>query len=473
MKVRALALLLAAIVLAGINTTNAQNAQQRNETAMQALTAQINSRNADAVYDMLGADFQARFSRQKFTGVLRDNIFPLGGVKSSALVKMNGGVSLYKVIHERETLSYFIGVNDSDKIYTLSFKPYKEKAARKTYTDASSNALKTTLDVNVDSIARGYIGQVNTVGLAIGLIKGAIVHYYGYGETTKGNKTIPSATTVFEIGSITKTFTATLLAHYVTKGKVSLADPITKYLPDSVTSNKALAGITLQMLSNHTSGLVSVPYNMHLSPSYNNEDPYAAYTKKDMHAFLTNCSLQSAPGEKYAYSNLAVGLLGVILEQVSGLSYEAMVKKVITTPLKMTMTSEHLSKGQQKVLVSVYKENGTQTVPWTLQSIAAAGCLRSTVDDLLLYAKANLAPGNTPLGEAMKLTHKITFEPQQVALGWHTHDSASYLWHNGGTGGSRSFLAFNKANGTAVVVLANSAISADEVGLKIMELLGK
>jgi len=340
---------------------------------------------------------------------------------------------------------------------------------------ATSNTLTSILDKQVDSVARQYIQKSNTVGLSIGILVNGAIKTYGYGEIVKGEGNLPDANTIFEIGSITKTFTASILAYYVNQGKISLTDPITKYLPDSLLVNPELNSIKIINLSNHTSGLPSIPPNF--LPNMDPLNPYLHYDEALLFANLKNCKLATVPGEMYAYSNLSVGLLGVILQRVSGKNYEQLVKQVITGPLKMSNTAQILTPKATKQFTAVYNAKGTETKPWDFKALAACGCLRSTVNDLLTYAKNNIHCDNTVLSNAFDLTHQITFSKEPlVGLGWHVFQikGANYYWHNGGTGGSRSFLIFSIEQKMAAVVLSNAEVGVDEVGLGIFKkMLGK
>jgi CubicO group peptidase (beta-lactamase class C family) len=286
----------------------------------------------------------------------------------------------------------------------------------------------------------------------------------------RGGKILPTADSFFEIGSITKTFTATLLAWFVNERKVRLNDPIIMYLPDSVAVNQQLKGITLLNLINHTSGLVSVPDNLrdNLTDPLN---PYKDYNKQLMYSYLKSCKLISKPGEKYAYSNLGVGLLGSILQSVSGQVFEQMVNEIIARPLGMFSTSQYLNPLFLPRFVSVYNSNGQETTPWDFDVLTACGALRSTVNDLLKYANANMIPKSTPLSAAIQLTHKITFTKDvKIGMGWHVINikGVDYYFHNGGTYGSSSFMAFNAEKGIAIVLLSNSAETIDPVGAQIL-----
>jgi CubicO group peptidase (beta-lactamase class C family) len=254
---------------------------------------------------------------------------------------------------------------------------------------------------------------------------------------------------------------------------VQLSDAITKYLPDSVAANPSLQSVTLLNLSNHTSGLPSIPDN--LDPkTIDPANPYKDYTKQMMFAYLESCKLNSKPGDQYVYSNLAVGLLGIILENVSGIPYNQMVKQIITKPLGMNSTEAFLTPLQTQRFTTVYNQDGQPTPIWDWGPVASCGILKSTVNDLLIYTKANMANGTGKLSKAFELTHQITFSKNiKLGLNWHiiTINGIDYYFHNGLTGGSSSFLAFNIEKNIAVVVLSNCAESTDALGAGLLKKL--
>ncbi|SHN02196.1 serine hydrolase domain-containing protein [Mucilaginibacter sp. OK098] len=456
-------------------TASAQTLQQRRVDSVFALVKKyFNEKNADAVYNLTGDAFQKEISIIGWADVAAKQLFPLGEMKETALISfVNNSMATYKTAFNSVTLQIFISLDQKNKLETFIFKPYTEPANNKTALVPTSNPMLSDMDKQVDTVARTYIQKANTVGLCIGIIKDGKTHIYQYGETKRGNGKLPNADSFFEIGSITKTFTATLLAWYVNEGKVKLTDPITMYLPDSVAVNQSLKDITLQNLINHTSGLVSVPDNLNdsMTDPFN---PYKDYTKQLMYSYLRTCRLNSKPGEKYAYSNLGVGLLGVILQYVSGKPFEQMVSEIITRPLGMLSTAQYLNPLISPRFVSVYNSDGNPTIAWDFDVLAPCGALRSTVNDLLRYAKANMHPGADSLSKAIELTHHITFTKDvKIGLGWHVIpvNGISYYFHNGGTYGSNSFLAFNAEKNIAIVVLSNAYEPTDAVAAGILRKL--
>jgi CubicO group peptidase (beta-lactamase class C family) len=448
--------------------------QQKVDSVFQLVKYYFNQKNADAIYNMAGYDFQKELSIDAFSDVANKKLFPLGKIKESSLVSfVNNSVATYKLTLDSVKLQLLMSLDKRDRLQLFLFQDYIEPVPDKTALVASSNRLRSAMDLSVDTVARAYIQKANTVGLCIGILKKGKTTVYSYGETIRRNGKLPNADNFFEIGSITKTFTATLLAWYANAGVLKLTDPITKYLPDSVAANPALKSITLLMLINHTSGLARVPDNLfnHASDPLN---PYKDYTKELLFQYLKTCTTESKPGEKYAYSNLAVGLLGFILESVNGETFGQMVTDVICKPLAMFSTAQYLNPLLAPRFVALYNTNGLLTPAWDFNVLAPCGALRSTVNDLLLYAKANMHPGTDLLSKAFQLTHKVTFNKDvKIGLAWHiiVVNGVNYYFHDGGTNGSSSFLAFNPEKDMAVVVLSNSAESTGDVGTGILKAL--
>lgn len=452
----------------------AQSLQQRKTDSVFALVkTYFNHKRADSLYSLAGESFRKQLSEDAFRTVANQQLIPLGEMKGSSLISfVNNKVATYKVIFSSVTLQLLLSIDQEDKMDMLLFQPFKETTAQRIAKAATSNKMLTPMDKKVDSAARAYVDQENTAGLSIGVLKDGKINTYGYGETTKGNGKLPDANTLFEIGSISKTFTSTILAYDVNEGKVKLTDPITKYLPDSVAANPALKAVTLLTLSNHTSGLARMPDN--LNPATDPLNPYKLYDKKLLFAYLKTCKLNSVPGEQYAYSNLAVGLLGEILMQISGKTYDQLVADIICKPLGMKSTAQHLNPALQARFATVYNGEGNLTPAWDFDALAPCGALHSSLNDLMIYAKANMTPpGNKP-GKALELTHQITFKKDaKLGLAWHiiTVNGVEYIFHNGGTFGSSTFLAFNKEKNLAVVVLSNCGETVDAVGVNILKML--
>ena len=278
--------------------------------------------------------------------------------------------------------------------------------------------------------------------------------------------------TVFEIGSISKVFTSTLLALMAEEGTVRLDDPVQKYLPASVRV-PARDGkvITLELLAEQRSGLPRLPDNMHPADSAN---PYADYSEAQLYEFLSRYQLPRDPGAEFEYSNLGVGLLGHALARAAGTSYEELARKRICEPLGMTHTAITLTPWMRDHLALGHDPAGNVVENWDLPTLAGAGAIRSTAMDMLKFVDANLHPERGPLGRAMAMAQRERAPAgpgMSIGLNWLiAHIGAdTIVWHNGGTGGCRSFVGMMPSRRAGVVVLTNSGgVGADDIGMHLL-----
>ncbi|WP_462252473.1 serine hydrolase [Ekhidna sp.] len=304
-------------------------------------------------------------------------------------------------------------------------------------------------------------------GIVIGLIDENGVAYYSYGvKSLKTNEPVDE-NSVFEIGSISKTFTGILLAEQVKRGKMNLDDPIQKYLPDGVTApTRNGESIMLVHLSNHTSGLPSLPSNF--SPE-DQTNPFADYSVEQMFEFLNTYELTRDIGSQYEYSNYAVGLLGHILAESGSTTYEELMIEKIAKPLGLKNTRITLNDDMKSELAKGHVYH-FEVKNWDLPTLAGAGAIRSTATDMIKYLSYNMGIKSSKLSKAMELSHQNTRTANAqpiVGLGWHRmiSDGVEIIWHNGGTGGYKTFAGFTSDGKKGVVVLSNSVISVDDVGV--------
>ncbi|MET4138302.1 hypothetical protein ABIB30_000662 [Pedobacter sp. UYP1] len=348
------------LCLTPLMTFAQSSGQRKSDLVVLLIKKYITEKTPEKIYALGSRNYKASISQEKLTDFIVKNAYILGKIKESSFISAKKNESKYKLGFEGGNIALSFSLDQNNKLNKLSFLPFVPVITRKTALAPSSNPLKSKLDKEADTLARNYIQNSNTVGLSIGILRDGEIYTYGYGTTQKNNGMVPDANTIFEIGSISKTFTAQLLAYYVNAGKISLTDPITKYLPDSVAENSELQQIKIVNLSNHTAGLVRLPDNL-LSKNTEVTNPYKNYTKDLLFSYLKSCKLASVPGEVYSYSNMGTGLLGVILEQISGKTYAQLLKEIITDPLKMNSTFQHLTPESAKRFTKVYN-NETKEV---------------------------------------------------------------------------------------------------------------
>jgi CubicO group peptidase (beta-lactamase class C family) len=328
-------------------------------------------------------------------------------------------------------------------------------------------------DDEVKSILQDRIERAKrSVGIVVGLVDDKGARVITFGKPGKDSKQVLDGNSIFEIGSVTKVFTATLLADMVERGEVSLSDPISKYLPKTLkTPTRDGKEITLFDLATQTSGLPRLPTNFTPKDPRN---PYADYSVDQLYAFLSGYTLTRGIGEKYEYSNLGVGLLGHILALRAGKDYETLVRKRICEPLNMSDTKISLTPEMQARLVTGHNPALIPVNNWDLPTLAGAGALRSTVNDMLKFVAANLGLKKSPLLAAMQRAQQSQRETGQpdlsIGLNWHIlrKFDSEIVWHNGGTGGYHSFIGLDKKNRRGVVVLSNSANDIDDIGRHLL-----
>ncbi|HZV70291.1 MAG TPA: serine hydrolase [Saprospiraceae bacterium] len=321
----------------------------------------------------------------------------------------------------------------------------------------------------IASIQQRIDGGTNP-SIVVGIIDAQGPRYYSFGKTRDGGKKVDEHS-IYEIGSISKVFTATLLADMITKGQLSADDPVDKFLPATVhIPDFEGKKITLGNLSDHTSSLPRMPDNFTPADPMN---PYADYSVDQLYAFLSSYELTRPIGSEYEYSNLAVGLLGHILSLKAGIPYEELLVKTITTPLHMDETRITFTPQMKKNLAYGHAM-GMEVHNWDLPTLAGAGAIRSSASDMLKFLSAQMGLTSSTLSEAIALTHHIRHDKageNSVGLGWHitSGDQHEIIWHNGATGGYTTFTGFSDATKTGVVVLTNSPENIDDIGFHLLD----
>jgi len=328
-----------------------------------------------------------------------------------------------------------------------------------------------------DALLQPLVDDHKIVGACVGIHIGGSDWIKGYGRVKLDSDVAPDAETVYELASISKVFTGVLLAQMAMSGDVSLEQPVRELLPDSLIVPTFEGNeIRLHHLSSQNSGLPRMPANFHPADDKN---PYADYTVEKLYEFLGQCKLKSRPGEKYAYSNLGVGLLGHSLALKAGKSYEELLVERILAPLEMNDTRVVFTERMLAHEAPPHDKDRAPTSHWDIPTFAGAGGLRSSVGDMMKFARANLGAPPSPLTTFMGESHKERIRVKEnlgVGLGWHLSTfkelDEPIIWHNGETGGFRTFFGLLKNRKIAVVVLCNTRFSMDEPGFNMLKQLG-
>ncbi|HOV60721.1 MAG TPA: serine hydrolase domain-containing protein [Candidatus Hydrogenedentes bacterium] len=336
----------------------------------------------------------------------------------------------------------------------------------------------------VDKAIQPLICRHRSIGIVVGVIKDNEYYTISYGKTRYPFGKTPNGDTIFEIGSISKTFTGILLARLVEEGLVKLDDAADRGMPSGCTLPAFEdRKITFADLATHTSGLPRLPDDLEKTTGYNPANPYAHYTEQNLYDFLARCTLSGKPGTRYEYSNLGMGLLGHLLGRISGNGYENALIHYVTTPLGMKDTSITLSESQKNRVAQGYSlfldfdfvGLPTAVENWDLGVFAGAGGIRTSMNDMLKFLAANMDIGENPIQSAVASSLQPRFEVNdrlRVGLAWHLAQlkdgSDTLVVHDGGTGGYRSLIAFLRDKKIGIVVLSNSDANINEAGLAIL-----
>ncbi|NML19550.1 beta-lactamase family protein [Pseudoflavitalea sp. G-6-1-2] len=471
-------ILLLACTLSISAVSFAQRTLRQRTDSITALVQQfLNEKQSEKLYELTAPSFREQLNADQFKTVTEKGIYPMGKIVASSFEKTTNGIFFYKVDFASGPSLLSVGIDKNDRIFYLLLGPYQPSVKRDPKDIATSNPLKTDLDKKVNELALNYMTQANTSGMIIGILDRNQQYFYGYGETNKKTHAIPDASTISEIGSISKTFTATILAHAIHEGKLKLDDPVNKYLPDSIPllqlNGKA---VTFRHLMNHTAGFPRMPEKF--DEKKIDQNGIIIYPVEQFFGFLKNLKLLNEPGVKSEYSNAGVSLVSTILQRLYNKTYEQLIWKYICDPLGMKDTRIHIRKEDSARFATGYDASGEYYFPRNLPPVyQGAGGLRSTATDLLKYAKAQWDAPSRSLTKDIALTHDTTFTMEKSAIGiaW-MHVFAGdvpVLFHNGATGGYRSYLAVNLEKKIAVVVLVNSAIAADKTGADLIQWLSK
>lgn len=429
-----------------------------------------NEKKFHEIYQALSPAFQSAMQPSDFYTFLEQSIYlPMGELQELSYLSEEKGFFTYIAYFKQGSLRMELAVSSGEQIDGLQFSPHRP-AIVTNY--ASDNKKQSPLDLLVDSVVTPYLQSPQNCGLSIGISINGQRHFYNYGETMRGSRRLPQSSTIYEIGSITKTFCGLLLAQAILEKKIKADDDIRKYLPGSYPDLElAKKPILVKHLANHTSGLPGIPGDLATVQGYDSLNPYQHYSREQVYKALKTLRPDHEPGTVCAYSNLGMALLGLILEDLYHHPFELLVNEKIAIPNQLLSTGVRLNDEQLNRFAQGYNQAGEATAHWELGGFAAAGALRSSAGDMLSYLDYNLAEKD----EMTRLAHRVTHSGREtLGLAWFikkTKQGNTMLWHNGGTFGFSSFGAFIKEKNCSLVVLSNSGWNADALAIAILNYL--
>jgi len=324
------------------------------------------------------------------------------------------------------------------------------------------------LQAKLDAFVKGTSG-----GASVAWVDADGVAFFQSGTFSADDSRAIAPDTQFELGSVSKVFTALLLAESERLGKVTRLDPAAKYLlPPGDPAQAVLAKITLLSLTTHTSGLPRMPTNFSTDPA--NPDPYAAYDDDALVAALRSDGPSAPTGRAVAYSNFGAAVLGEALAAAWGTSYAHALKEHVLLPLGLKATSVGLAGLPQPPELAPGHVAGKAVRTWTFEAFAPAGALRSSARDMAIFLSDCLGKDGSPLRSAFDATLQPQFPSEStgghIGLGWLLSDGGArtVAWHNGATAGSHAFVAFDAKMGAGVAILANFQQGSEALGFGLL-----
>ena len=333
------------------------------------------------------------------------------------------------------------------------------------------------LEASIDAEVNKFMPSGLFPGMVVGVYKDDRIFIKGYGTVDKEVRVLPDAKTTFQIGSVSKLFTASLLQALCDEGTVSMEATLGELIGGSMPLSPATQQVTLKQLVTHTSGFPRIPKSLSVKATETAGeddpllDPYSYLGPKFMFEYLTTAEGKREPG-RFEYSNFGMGLLGHVLEVVTGKDYESLVKEKVLTPLGMTATAITATPEMMRRLAQGYTPKGAPTRAWTFAALAGAGAFYSNAEDMLRFIRESVEEG----GLAFQSFQKMRM-PQfggDTGIGWiqptfldRFFGNRKVVWHNGMVGGYASYLSIDAETKTGVVILTNQASATEMLGMQL------
>lgn len=303
--------------------------------------------------------------------------------------------------------------------------------------------------------------------VAVAIVTPAGVRHLFAGRIDGEHSPPPDADTPFEIGSVSKTFTAALLVALEHDRLVQFDTTLDHLLPPAGRLGRQLpVPVTLESLATHCSGLPRLPTGslMMLGTLLTPRQPYRFCSERRLWRWLRHRSIRY--GQRYRYSNVGYGVLGQVLAKVAGTDYAQMLRRRVLAPLELHATTA----AADAQCAQPHTALGRRTPAWNLRALTPAGGIHSSLADMTRWLQANMTE-RPPLDARLHTARANSGgRNRSVALGWHVDGEGDrrVVWHDGRTAGSAAVIAFAPTRGIGVVVLSNCAASVDALGLSLL-----
>lgn len=406
-----------------------------------------NRGNFENIFNSFSVEMRKALPVEKTKEFLGGLKLQAGNIENGAFVKFeNQSFAVYKTEFEKSILAVNISIDDKNLINGFYVKPFVDEV-----TLNRVNALSEFPSEIANSIYSQAKNLPNKTQFSIAVLKDGDVSYYGVLIENDTINSIKNFNRIFEIGSITKVFTSTVLASLVIDKKLDLNNYVNDYYSIDF---KNSVKINFSDLANHTSGLPRLPENFDLSNEIN---PYRNYGEKDLNEYLRNIlEIKNSVEKKYDYSNLGAGLLGYTLGISQKTNFNDLLQKRVFNKYKMK-NSYTSPKGIEFNIVKGLDTKGQEIPNWEFDVLFGGGGILSSTEDLVKFSRAQFDKSNKEL----ELTRKATFninDRMKIGLGWHilkTDKGSDWIWHNGGTGGYSSSMVLDVEKKNGVIVLSN------------------
>lgn len=343
----------------------------------------------------------------------------------------------------------------------------------------SVGQMKEDIKLEIDKIIHydTEINSKNIAGYSIGLMYEDSIFVFHFGSSDFGDSIPLRDTSTFELGGMSKIFTATLIEILVQEEILDYKKPFNAYL-DTFYHNKAMANLTIEDLVTHCSRLPKLPYEFGVNQIEAN-NPYAHYTKEDLLDYYKNYAPDKEVKKEYFYSPINYALLEIAIENSTGMAFEDILKEKLFDPLEMNNTFVHTEKQKNISLTPGFSISGNPAPAFKFQSFAASEGIKSSMKDLIKFVTANMESSSSEWSAMFKNVHKPIKDIKhnketKIAKGWHVLKPKKYynvILHSGSTNGHRAFIGFVKETKTGVILLSNSEHREDGLGFLILRML--
>lgn len=320
---------------------------------------------------------------------------------------------------------------------------------------------KTEIFAKIEKIATEGIKTHNFPGIAIGIVlDGKIIYAKGFGYADRKNKKLTGADTVYQLGSVTKTFTGNLLAQLIAEKKLSLDDSLSKYFPRTVKfpTDKNGKVITVKDIATHSAEFPRYPDNLVRTDG----EPIQGFSKQQLYQGIELVRINTPAGVRYSYSNFGYGVLGTALENLTGKTLSELFSRRIFEPLKMNNSNLVLTEKLKTYLAVPYRDDDPdqQTQPWEMGALSGAGNIFSSVNDMCLFMNEMLKDtevNRIQQKEYLKINDTWSYGLGNFVIASKTRNT-KVIHHGGDIDGYASYLILYPEYRGGLIILTNSGM---------------